>query len=156
MGANLQLAKEILSKIGEQAGASVGTIGFAYGRDPVPHSPPRIFGYFTTQKQLFHTLNKYGMAQTGILTGHPDDVPYMQYVDFDMGEYLYYDKVYVSTPTDFKGDKLFATSVGSYAIADHAGYFRFAAKSLCGFDNSDSFLSSRPWQSCFLCSKCSR
>merc|ERR1712146_783000 len=82
-------------------GASVGTIGFAYGRDPVPHSPPRFFGYYTTQKQLFHTLFRYHLAQSGIGFGaFPDSLVKAYEIDNDLGDTLYYDRIYVSTPTD--------------------------------------------------------
>merc|ERR1711918_212911 len=47
---NLKLAEAIVTTIT----SGVGTVGIAYMRDPVPHLPPRMFGYRSGQGLLFH------------------------------------------------------------------------------------------------------
>merc|ERR1719240_1810755 len=42
--------------------------GFAYGRDPVPHVPPRFFGFRSTQYALYHTLQHYLLTSGTIFT----------------------------------------------------------------------------------------
>merc|ERR1712224_1189165 len=91
--------------------------------------------------RLFHTMNAFG-TQAFIHVGFTDDSPtkIAEPSDFDMGDTLYYSKVYVNTPTDLTGDKHFASSIASYRINDHTGYYRFAGRSLCSYEMSDSFL----------------
>merc|ERR1712146_89943 len=93
-------------------------------------------GYFGTQKKLFHMI---------ILSwSSPDEVDTSDYNtqidDHELGNYIYVSEIYVSSSTDFGGDKEFAASVATYDISDHGGYFVFDGRFTCGYDAADSFL----------------
>lgn len=118
----------------ESLGGGVGTVGFAYGRDPVPHVPPRALGYRSTQSKLFHTVQEtfYTRVQSSEFNTRADD--------HDIGNYVFFDRLYVNAPWDFGGDKLFATSSVILDLADHSKYFDITGVVGCGFDYADSFI----------------
>merc|ERR1719378_1039659 len=91
----------------------VGTTGIAYMRDPVPHVPPRLFGYKSAQKLLFHIAME-PLASVMSEMGE----------SFDLEDYVLYSKAYESTPqNNWEGDKEFAGATYTFKLTDHFGYF---------------------------------
>merc|ERR1711998_687278 len=120
---------------GSIAADGVTAEGFAYGRDPVPHVPPRFFGYRSTQLKLFHIM-KLDMWSSD---------QFAQYVDhqgslYDIEDILAVKRVYLNTVTTFHGDKMFASARTSFKIGDHMQYFMFEGAKGCGMDVSEKFL----------------
>merc|ERR1711907_448438 len=106
---NARLAEAIAGSFA----AGVGTIGIAYMRDPVPHVPPRVPGYRSAQKLLFHisidpeASVKAELGETG-----------------DLESYILYSQSYSSTAQNsWQGDKLFAGAVYTFKLTDHFSYF---------------------------------
>lgn len=112
----------------------VPSIGFAYNRDPVPHVPPRIFGFRGTQMQLYHTIQYYEIwnIDSSVVNTKIDD--------YDIGNHIYFDQVYFNTIQYFEGDKEFATSTFSYSLSDHGKYADLEGLIGCGQDYSESFV----------------
>lgn len=129
--ANSVFAKEVLALLDD----GLKTPGFAYARDPVPHVPPRFLGYRSTQHMLFHTLQHYLQAQALDMSFHNTRID-----DYDIGEFIFFDKVYMNFPSSFDGDKEFAGSSKTYQLMDHLKYFDMTGVQGCGFDSSDRFL----------------
>jgi len=114
----------------------VKTVGFAYARDPVPHAPPRFFGYTSAQSKIFHIIVDRSLAED-IAGG---DIINTKYDEPDIGDFVYYSKVYENDENDFSGDKMFASDVSSYTFSDHAAYFSNREIHGCGFDVSESMV----------------
>jgi hypothetical protein len=107
---NLKLAEAIT---GSYLESGVGTVGIAYMRDPVPHVPPRMFGYRSAQSNLFHI----SIDPTASIKAELGE-------DFSLTDYVRYSNSYVSTPTNaWRGDKLFASATYTFKFTDHFGYF---------------------------------
>jgi len=113
---------------------SVGTIGFAYARDPVPHVPPRFFGFKSTQAKLFHI----GLDELFRRTTYERYVA--QSEPTEIGEHVMVKYVYTNEPNSFAGDKHFAGATLTLEINDHFAYFQWSGVHGCGFDNDDMFL----------------
>merc|ERR1712146_331591 len=110
----------------------VKTVGFAWGRDPVPHAPPRFFGYRSSQGKLFHVINEVKVTERH--TWHTRGQ------DADIGDFISYDKVYLNYANSFAGDKEFASATSTLHLPDHAKYFNGVGRHGCGFDSADGFL----------------
>merc|ERR1711988_69426 len=126
--ANEKLAAAILSKF--NTADSLKTIGFAYMRDVVPHVPPRFIGYRSAQRELYHIfIDSEAWAQEAMTA------------DYNVVDYLKYDRGYINTASDLIGDKEFAASIFTFTVADHMKYFNFGTvPASCGL-NSDDFIS---------------
>merc|ERR1712178_137411 len=117
---NKAIADEVFKSC--EAGISgIGAVGFAYGRDPVPHVPPRFLGYRSTQMKLFNFVYT------------PEGV-------------VMYSKMYSNCGTRYcntntaEGDKEFAMSTYSYDFNDHMLTFDISSTIDCGFDRAESFI----------------
>lgn len=130
--ANSALAMEVITMIS----AKYRTVGFAYGRDPVPHVPPRFFGFRSTQSALYHTFQQFVLTSEGF----DSSVWNTRIDDHDVGDYIYFDKVYLNAKTTFDGDKEFAGSASTFDLNDHTKYFDLSGVYGCGFDSADRFL----------------
>merc|ERR1711998_202553 len=111
----------------------VGLIGFAYGRDPVPHVPPRFFGFTSTQAKLFHIITWETPRPTGSTLYY--SALSEEHVDFSGT--VYFQKLYLNSATSFNGDKSFAAQSLSYRVSDHMGYFVIQGAHGCGFNLAD-------------------
>jgi hypothetical protein len=106
---NLKLAEAVT---GTFVGG-IGTTGIAYMRDPVPHVPPRMMGYRSAQKTLFH-ISIDPVASVNAEMGEGNNIE----------DYVRYSKSYISLTTNgWKGDKEFASATYTYQLMDHFGYF---------------------------------
>lgn len=123
--ANGPLTDFIFSKLKK----GLSTVGFAYGRDPVPHVPPRFFGYKSTQAKLFHIKI---LLELDTLDQEAQNTNTNRYMDTDYGAYVHYSKVYVNSESNYDGDKQFSSAVGSYNLGDHSEYWKGAGAQSCG------------------------
>jgi hypothetical protein len=122
------------AKLAEAIAASfatgVGTIGIAYMRDPVPHLPPRVMGYRSSQQLLFH-ISIDPAASLAVEMGE----------NVDIESYVRYDQAYISTINNgWLGDKQFAGSSYTFNFLDHLGYFLTTMESdlsACGLMGED-------------------
>lgn len=130
--ANAAFAKQVFTKIN----SGIQTVGFAYGRDPVAHVPPRFFGYKGTQAKLFHIKI---IIELDAFDQNAQKINNIRFQDTDYGQYVHYSKVYLNSASSFDGDKEFAASVSTYNIDDHLKYWKYIGGSACGMA-SDSLL----------------
>lgn len=129
--ANAAFATAVISQITQ----GIRTVGVAYGRDPVPHVPPRFLGYTSTQGKLFHVLQEY------LLTAEMQESKWnTRKDDHDFGNYFFYDKVYLNTATFSSGDKDFAGSIVTFDFNDHLNYFDMIGVEGCGYDTTENTL----------------
>lgn len=131
--ANAPFAKKIYETLTD----GMGTVGFAYARDPVPHCPPRFFGYVSTQAKLFHIKI---LVELDAVDPDLQELNTVRHEDTDFGEFVYVSKVYVNSISSFDGDKKFADSVSSYAVSDHNGYWSQHGGPGCAIDSADTYL----------------
>merc|ERR1711988_1542677 len=107
---NAKLASDLMSAL--SVADSLKTIGFAYLRDVVPHVPPRFLGYSSAQRELYHiVIESEAWVQDASVA------------DYNLVNFLKYDKGYLNTPSDLTGDKEFASATYTFSIADHMNYF---------------------------------
>merc|ERR1711907_421411 len=106
----------------------MGTQGFAYMRDPVPHMPPRFLGFRSAQSLLYHIY----IEQEVWLKDAVGE-------DFDLVNYVKYSKAYKNEGLgDYSGDKLFAGATSTYSLGDHLKYFKMNAVQIsCGMFSED-------------------
>merc|ERR1712216_272821 len=130
--ANSAFAAHMLKTI--VAGKSrLGLGGFAYARDPVPHLPPRMFGYRSTQAKLFHMLGTQPLDTYAYWAGS-------QKPSIDLRASFSVSRVYWNSFKSFAGDKAFAEQTTTLKMADHMLYFSLEGSHGCGWDSSDKFL----------------
>jgi hypothetical protein len=107
---NLKLAEAIVTTIT----SGVGTVGVAYMRDPVPHLPPRAFGYKTGQGLLFHIAIHPSVSVDATMSSDSASVE----------DAVRYASSYENTVTNaWNGDKMFTMATYTYKFTDHFGYF---------------------------------
>merc|ERR1711988_1611442 len=122
---NDKLASAILESM--NVADSLKTIGFAYLRDIVPHVPPRFIGFRSAQRELYH-----------ILIDPAAWVEEARTADYNLVDYLKYDKGYINTVSDFTGDAEFAASTYTFSVMDHMKYFNVnLVPASCGMMSAD-------------------
>jgi len=126
--ANFRLASSIIGSL--SVADTVKGIGFAYLRDLVCHVPPRMIGYFAAQNELYHILIDPSAWVQEVMTA-----------DYNLVNYLKYDKGYINTASDFSGDAEFAASTYTFAISDHGNYFNIGVVGYSCGAMSDDFIS---------------
>merc|ERR1712139_50941 len=107
---NLKLVEAINGKYLDDG---VGAIGIAYMRDPVPHLPPRSFGYRSAQGTLFH-ISIDPQASVSAELGE----------SASLSDFVRHSQTYESNSNNgWLGDKQFAGATYTFKITDHFGYF---------------------------------
>merc|ERR1711998_335289 len=123
---NLKLAEAIVTTIT----SGVGTVGIAYMRDPVPHLPPRVFGYKSGQGLLFHiAIHSSASVDAALGAG-----------SVAVEDAVRYAASYENTVTNaWQGDKKFTSATYTYKLTDHFGYFLSMDEALmsCGMMSED-------------------
>merc|ERR1711988_1828955 len=122
---NAKLASDLMSAL--SVPDSLKTIGFAYLRDLVPHVPPRFLGFRSAQRELYYIVIEPQASGEEAMSS-----------DYNLVDFLKYDKGYINSESSFAGDAEFAGATYTFSVADHIKYFNMAlVPASCGLYSDD-------------------